>query len=407
MTETIEQVKKDHYTPKKIQNNDGKLDKTKAEYLKEAEGFLKRELDNKGISRTAGNICKALKEWSATVQANTFIKRQCALEYHQYCNKFYKAAEKIRSTQRINYSGKGNGKKRPHCKTVKETQHIKLLLESNKKDDRQVSASLSIGYFVGLRPCEQNHIQYANKDGELLLFVRSAKKNKDGTRSIDKVIKVELDDGDRQRLINDIGCLYGLTDKQIVNIRNRVCRLSKKCFPKLKKPPTLYSYRHQLGSDLKGSNITDRKEAAAVLGHKSQNSLCAYGHANSAGGLKRSLPKASESTIRQVNDDLKQTGFLEKLNAKHEVSNDAVNAEQEQGASPASELAQETISESVPVTELENKDIAKSKKPSLADFILQRMEPEDSPKTELKTVVQNDKAIKTSRHNTEEDTDYT
>lgn len=406
MTETIKQAKNTHNTPKKIQTHEGKSEKTKARYLKEANDFIQKNLIEKGIKVTAGNICKALKIWSETVQANTYIAKQCALEYHQYCHKFYKAAEQIRNTQRINYGVKGNGTKKPHCKTVKESQHIKLLLESNKKGDRQVSASLSISYFLGLRPAEQNNIEYSDKDGEFLLFIRSAKKNKDGTRSIDKVIKVELEDGQRQQLINDIKCLYGIADNKVVNVRNRVCRLSKKCFPKLKKPPTLYSYRNQLGSDLRGSKIVSRRMAAGIFGHKSQNSLNSYGHANSAGGLKRSLPQATESTISQVNNDLIQTEFWEEKVKEDEASRDAENAKQEQSASPTSVLAQETVSESVPVTKHESTETDKTETPSLAHFILEQLKADESSTSEPKPIVEQTDKPTASRHNLEDDTDY-
>jgi len=283
MTETDRQAKKKQYTPKKIQTDANKSEATKKDYIKEAEGFLVRELDNKGIARTAGNICQALKDWSSTVESNTYIKRQCALEYHQYKHKFYKSAEQIRNTQRMNYGGPGNGQKRPHCRTVKEEQHHQLLFEANKNDNKEVASSLSIAYFLGLRPKEMNRIEYSEEENGLFLFIRSAKQNKEGTRSINRVIKVELNDVDRQRLITDINCLKGLSDKQIVNMRVRACRLSQKVFKGKKRRPTLYSYRHQLGADLKGlktedgSNIVDRKEAAAIFSHRSQNSLNSYG----------------------------------------------------------------------------------------------------------------------------------
>ena len=390
MTEINEQATKLHYTPKKIQNDADKSESTKLEYLKEAEGFLIRELDKKGITRTAGNICKALKIWSGSVEANTYIKKQCALEYHQYKKKFYKSAEQIRNTQRINYGITGNGEKKPHCKTVKERQHVNLSLEANKKGDKESAAALTIAYFLGLRPSEMHHIEYSDEDDadNFLIYVRSAKANEDGTRSIDKVIKVELDESSRRQLINDINSMSGLTGNQIRNMRVRVCRLSKKLFPKLKKRPTLYSYRHQLGADLKGakskdgSKLVDRKEAAATFGHRSQNSLNSYGHANISGGLRRPIPRATEEVIALVNDDLRDTGYMAKHNAEHGISGDAVSAKQEPEASP------------------------EPSKQSLAEFVLQQMnKSESSSSEESKDVEQKgkDKEIKTSRHDKSDD----
>lgn len=86
-------TEKSHYQIKDIQTHSGKSDSTKAEYKKTAENFLIRELDKNDIARTASNICKALKTYSINVRPNTYRKMQCSLEYHQYSNKFYKAAQ--------------------------------------------------------------------------------------------------------------------------------------------------------------------------------------------------------------------------------------------------------------------------------------------------------------------------
>jgi len=382
MTEINTQEKKKHYTPKKTQTDADKSESTTKIYIKEAEGFLVRECDNKGIARTAGNICKALKDWSSTVQANTYIKRQCALEYHQYKNKFYKSAEQIRNTQRINYGGSGNGQKKPHCRTVKEEQHRQLLFEANKNNNKEVASSLSIAYFLGLRPKEMNRIEYSKEENQLFLFISSAKQNKEGTRSIDRVIKVELNDVDTQSLITDINCLRGLTDKQIVNMRVRACRLSEKVFKGKKRRPTLYSYRHQLGADLKGlktedgSSIVDRKEAAAIFSHRSQNSLNSYGHANASGGLNRSLPRATESTIRQVNDDLNDSGFMATFNTEPEPTSDSTMP----------------VNTSPPTT-------------GMAEFILQRIEAEKQT-VSISEITKSDKPTKISRHRLDDDTDF-
>ena len=66
--------------------------------------------------------------------------------------------------------------------------------------------------------------------------------------------------------------------------------------------PTLYSWRHQLGADLKASKL-NRVLAAYIMGHQSTESVNAYGNSKT-GNSARSLPMAADnadlSNIREV-----------------------------------------------------------------------------------------------------------
>jgi len=334
MTEKI------HYQTKDIQTHSGKSESTKAEYLKTAENFLIRELDKKDIARTAGNICKALKSYSINVRPATYRKMQCSLEYHQYVNKFYKAAQQIRDTQRHGH-GEISGKKQKICKSVKESEHIKLLKAALAKEDDQVVSALTIAYYLGLRPAEMPRIRVVQEDENgLSLHIIGAKKKEDGTRGMDKEIHLNIESNAKYALMSSINTLSGIDTKNVNALKRRVSRLSKKVFPSRKHPPTLYSYRHQLGSDLNGSKDSKglkaltRKQAAAVMGHQSQASLSQYGHANNASMLKRSLPTASQSTVEQVLENSEETNYKAvKLKAEYDISSEPVNTEQEQGGS--------------------------------------------------------------------------
>jgi len=335
-------TEKTHYQTKDIQTHSGKSESTKDEYLKIAENFLIRELDKKYIARTPGNICKALKSYSINVRPNTYRKMQCSLEYHQYSNKFYKSAQQIRDTKRYGH-GEASGKKQKSCKSVKESEHIKLLKAALLKDDKQAVSALTIAYYLGLRPVEMPRISILREDGDgLLLHITGAKKKEDGSRGMDKEIHLNVENNAKYALLSSITTLAGIDTKSVNALKRRVSRLSKKVFPSRKHPPTLYSYRHQLGSDLKGSKDSKglkaltRKQAAAVMGHQSQASLSQYGHANNASMLKRDLPTASESTVEQVLENSEETNYkTAKLKAEYDISSEPVNVEQGQAGSDA------------------------------------------------------------------------
>jgi len=314
MTEKI------NYKEKQIQSHCHKSQFCKQDYLSAAEGFLKRELDAHNVARTAGNICKALKTWSEGVRGNTYRKMQCSLEYHQYSHQFYKAAEQIRYTKRVGY-GEESGKKRKICKSINEKEHFKLLKAAMLNGNDRLISILTVSYYLGIRPVEASTLKYEDLDDFLIVNIVSAKQNDNGTRGIDRELYLELESNAKYALINAIDTLSGIDKKEVAALRKRVCRLSRKVFEKRKHPPTLVSYRHQLGSDLKSSQISS-SEKSGVLGHFSQKSIEKYGHFNSGGGLKRDLPLASEETIDKVMDDIEITNYKLELNEKDPLSLD-------------------------------------------------------------------------------------
>jgi len=328
MTEINKQAREAQYTPKKIQTDEGKSESTKAEYLKEAEGFLVRELDKNDIPRTARNICRALEAWSQNVTPGTYRKKQCELEFHQYKHKFFAAAEKIRNTRRIGY-GEAK-KKQKRCKSITEKEHILLLTSAYKKGDKKLACFLNILYHTGLRPCELSQIEYYDNGNMLALHLAGARKNIEGTRSIEKEISLKVSSIEKKILKNSIEAVKGMTGKELSAMKSRMSRLTRKVFPKRKSPfPSFYSYRYQLGSDLKrsmgssDSKTLRRKEAAAIMGHRSQNSIQYYGFANGSGGLKRGLPAVSQESVNRVNDDYHETEYLQKQDDEYVVPSSA------------------------------------------------------------------------------------
>ncbi|MBF0256164.1 MAG: hypothetical protein HQL47_06835, partial [Gammaproteobacteria bacterium] len=101
------------------------------------------------------------------------------------------------------------------------------------------------------------------------------------------------------QLIYRIGQLKHLKGKRLNNLQKRFERAAKRLWPKRKILPTLYSLRHQLGSDIKASGLSDA-ERAAIMGHLSQSSIESYGYVQSG---KRRAIKATQATVSQVKSD--------------------------------------------------------------------------------------------------------
>ena len=318
------------YKEKQNQTHKNKSESTRQVYLKIASNFLLREVDSKNLKRNSSTVCSALYDWGETVQNNTYRKMQCALEYYCYANNWYATAKLIRDTKKDSY-GEVVKKKQRICKSIKEEEHQKLLIASNKKGDAQLSAALTLAYFTGTRPCEMCEIEYDNEDGVFTLYIMGAKKDAGGLRSIDKELSLKLDEQQKVNVMNAVDKLYGLDSKQLAAMKSRMSRLTRKVFPGRKYHFSLYSYRHQISSDLKKSKNNGEltlKQCSAVLSHRSQQSIQGYGHLNSSGGLKRGLPVPSEESVRQVNDDYTESAYKVKLNGEYDPTTD--NDEQEE-----------------------------------------------------------------------------
>lgn len=272
--------------------------KTEEEYQRIAESWLRKKLDAQGIQRTPKAIADALYEWSDGKRPSTFRKMRNALAFHQSEQGFNKAADRIAKVQRVGH-GEANTKKRKMCQTINEEQHHTLLQDAVDRDDKLMQAALRIAYFTGIRPVEMQRaeVEDITIEGKTYIYVHGAKVNDDQDRGIDKVIIIEED-----FIFRDVVLLSEMSDNELVALKRRVSRRSATLFPDLKKSPTLYSYRHELGRDLKADTSIDPKIKSAIMGHRSQDSISVYGHRNKKGeGLNRPTPEVTSETVSKVN----------------------------------------------------------------------------------------------------------
>ncbi len=271
---------------------------TVAEYIRIAENWLKKHIDASGNERTPKVISDTLVAWSDDKRPGTFRKMRSALIEHQGQHGFRKSVERIQSVERKDYDKKTDVPKRRRCKTVKQSEHEVLLQDAINRDDRLMVAALHIAYKTGSRPAEMPTMQWVKhpkNSSKMIVKIIGAKKNEQQKRGMDKHISLDCDPD----LARAIDTIRGADKREMTNLKKRVSRRSHAIYLRRKNPPTLYSYRHQLGSDVK-AGIGDRRKAAAIMGHASQKSIQAYGHANAGGGLDRNLPAVAAQSIQAV-----------------------------------------------------------------------------------------------------------
>jgi site-specific recombinase XerC len=184
-------------------------------------------------------------------------------------------------------------KRPPRARKVSEGDILQMLVEMDRRGDRAGLAAITLGEFLGLRPAEMPRVQVEVVEWGAIVRVPRAKRR--GDRSIQEcVLELTLTPEDAEALAEAAKTLWG---QPMRPIQDRIHRAAKDLWPRRKVVPSLLTLRHQLGSDLKASSL-DRREAAAIFGHRSQESLQSYGRRRSGGrGVKI---RASEETIAQV-----------------------------------------------------------------------------------------------------------
>ncbi|HEJ9887065.1 TPA: site-specific integrase, partial [Pseudomonas aeruginosa] len=82
-------------------------------------------------------------------------------------------------------------------------------------------------------------------------------------------------------------------------IRDRLRKECRVLWPRRKQHPTLKSFRHQLGSNLKASGESD-EAIAYMMGHQSIESISVYGNRRSGAGHKLHIRPAQDADLSKV-----------------------------------------------------------------------------------------------------------
>jgi integrase len=227
-------------------------------------------------------------------------KRRCLIEYYLSVWNV-EDAFRIKSTP---FPEDATKKKEGTCSKKVSLKDFNTLIAGcmNKKTpDEALACSIIIAWFTGCRPSEFMTIQPLSDDR---IHITGSKKTKNGLRGLNRTLQF-----DEEIFENLIGALKHMrkelakpnvgqnANAAVKRLEGRLAALNKKLFPRRKKHITFKTFRHQLGSNLKGSD-TSRIEAAAIFGHQSVNSLNTYGDSRSGQG--KLLPKASQESMDNV-----------------------------------------------------------------------------------------------------------
>ena len=255
-------------------------EKTRLEYLSLAKCFLDTRFG--GCPVITQTIIDALIYCAPEYRPAYWRRLRRAMSLHQAEAGNLSSAERIASTVNPVTDPSASvalatKKKQKRIKSVSRKDHKKLISHLNDVEDGPCSAAVMLAFWLGCRPVEMPVIQLL---GDNQIFIPSAKKTED--RGLDRTLILN---SSVYKMIEKLLPLLVHDDEgktsDMNRIQRRLQRHVKKLWPARKHHISLYSYRHQLGSDLKASGKKSI-EVATIMGHLNVNSVDVYGNRKSA-----------------------------------------------------------------------------------------------------------------------------
>jgi hypothetical protein len=185
--------------------------------------------------------------------------------------------------------------KQRRIKRVTEQDHAKLVQHLKEQGDLPCLAAVMIVEMTGCRPAELNAISLL---GNQTINIISAKKIGE-VRGCDRMLKLsEKSYAILELLLPHIHHADQRATSDISRIQRRLQRHVKNLWPKRKARISLYSYRHQMGANLKATGMNGY-EISTILGHKSDASISVYGDPRTARAF--TPPRLVSESVKRAN----------------------------------------------------------------------------------------------------------
>jgi len=269
-------------------------EETEKQYIGLANTFYKKYglIDGK---ITDSKVIKALDNESRISGNNVWRKLKRAISYEHEIRALTKSAKKIADFKNPNPSAVDKNK---ILKKVSDEDFLTIMKAASLKNDKEIYYCVYLAKHLGCRSGEIPTIQIKGNQ----IFIETGKKTFDENgkpiRGLDRVLII--DDG---KLLTNLNKCVSFLEKSDINyisrVQDRLRILNKRLFKRRKQIPTLKTFRHQCGSNLKASGYS-AKAISAYLGHRVTNSSMTYGNGRSGKAIVDI--QASQQTISQVKE---------------------------------------------------------------------------------------------------------
>ncbi|MDR5900457.1 site-specific integrase [Halomonas vilamensis] len=269
-------------------------EKTKQDYRKLAQHFYDKRLN--GEPPTPKKITDALQKCCHQYRPAYWRRLRNAVEFDQREKGYEESAERIKHTRNLMTTistGEGiidstlRGETPPKQKRAKSISpdDIEKLMQAVKElnDGKETSAAIFLVRNLGVRPIELLSLQVDKERG--LVHVVGAKKS-GGLRGADRVLTLP-DDPHIRRNIAGAARIVQRAEREkggvVHRIQSRLDRISRRLWPRRQARPSLYTFRHALGGNLKAMGLS-RPAIAYIMGHQSTKSVEVYGDRRKGSG---------------------------------------------------------------------------------------------------------------------------
>lgn len=245
---------------------------TKDSYRKLAENFYSKRLSGSVLSPE--QICQALVACAPEYRPGYWRRLRGAIAFDLNEKNYGELATRISELKNpVTESGGPVKSKQPRVKVVTEIEVLKFEKEFIRLNDKASIGAIWMVKLTGVRPSEIHSVRIA--DG--LVVIRGAKKSHNEQRGADRGLLLAP-----AALKVVSSAIAVLREHEIGPIQDRLRAAAKRIWPQRRSLPTLYSFRHQMGSNLKASGMS-RDRVAYIMGHQSTASVDRYGNRKTAG----------------------------------------------------------------------------------------------------------------------------
>lgn len=270
------------------------LPETEKRYRSLAVHFYEKHIQGQPV--TESRILNCLRNLAPRLGTNYFRRLKNAIAFDQRERGYPETARNVLALRNpVTLPGSTIAKKpkRPKAKSFSDDDLAALAVHLTEHEYYEEFAAVTLVRFTGARPAELKNIRLL--DGKL--FIRGVKKSHNGVRGADRILQVE-DDNTLLIVTNCLWILHSST-RSMDAMRNRIRKEAGKLWPRRKVLPSLYSMRHQVGANLKASNLSVR-EIAYIMGHQSTNSVSCYGNKRQGDPTAIRVRPATEADLSKV-----------------------------------------------------------------------------------------------------------
>jgi hypothetical protein len=276
---------------------------TLAKYQIRATNFCRKYCGSNTPNST--QICTALLARAHELQPNSFSTLKSALLNDQLARGNLKAAQAVR--QLINpVTAPGSElprkPKQKGVRSVSDDDFWQLVVHLRSHDFHDEALCVVLAYYLGVRPCEMRTITVTGDQVDII----GGKKAEKLERGADRTLVIEHPE--MLKAITEAAKWMSNCPRTNSAIRDRLRKECRTLWPRRKQHPTLKSFRHQLGSNLKASGEND-ESLAYIMGHQSTDSINVYGDRRSGAGRTVYVRAAADADLSKVRKPKKPALF--------------------------------------------------------------------------------------------------